>query len=62
MLLYSRSMRTVSGKEVIGIWLREQDVNRNKVSHPLTGPDFYRRVKFETPVTHGDGVDEAICG
>jgi hypothetical protein len=48
MLLYSRSMRTVSGKEAIGIWLREQDVNRNKVSHPLTGPDFDRRVKFET--------------
>ena len=52
----------VSGKERVSVRLPEQNVNRDKVSHPLTRPDGDRRVKFKAPVTHADGVDESVNG
>ena len=49
-------------KKRVSVRLPEQDVNRDKVGYPLTGPDGDRRVKFKTPVTHADGVDESVNG
>jgi hypothetical protein len=62
MPFHGSSTETVSGKKTIRVWPGEEDVNRDKVGHPLTGLDGDRRVKLEAPAAYSDGADEAANG
>lgn len=55
-------LESVSGKKRVGVRFPEQDVNRDKVSHPLARPNGDRRIEFKAPVAHADGVDNSING